>query len=211
MSSGPDVTTIVFDVMDTLLRDPFREALEAATGRPLRQVFDRRDPLAYPAFERGELDEAGYWAGYARAGIEVDPATFHRVRRAGTRWLPGMRALLEDLDGVLMRATGSNYPHWIDEVAREHLSGRVDQVIASCHLGARKPDPDFFERLLGRLGCAPEHTLFIDDRAANVEAARAVGLRAHRFTDADAARSWIGRQGVESLARPLGRSSEPRG
>lgn len=196
----PMIRAIAFDVMDTLLRDPFREALEAATGRLLQELFASRDPSAYPAFERGELDEVDYWAAYGRAGIDVDPAAFHRVRRAGTHWLPGMRALVTDLDGVVVRATASNYPHWIDELARTHLDGGFEHIVASCHLGVRKPDPGFFERLLERIGHGPEHVLFLDDRSSNVEAAAAYGLRAHRFTDARSARAWIAAQGVAVCA-----------
>ena len=190
------IRAIAFDVMDTLLHDPFREALEAATGRPLEELFAIRDASAYPAFERGELDEADYWAAYARVGIEVDPAAFHRVRRAGTHWLPGMRELLTELEGVVTRATASNYPHWIDELAQTHLDGNVEHILASCHLGVRKPDPGFFERLLERIGHGPDHVLFLDDRPSNVEAAASFGLRAHRFTDAISARAWIAAQGV---------------
>lgn len=191
------ITAIAFDVMDTLLRDPFREALEAATGRCLPELSRVRDPAAYPAFERGELDEASYWATYARAGVPADPDAFHRARRAGTRWLPGMRALLAELDGVVLRATASNYPHWIDELATTHLDGAVDAVVASWHLGVRKPEIAFFVALLERLDRSADEVLFLDDREQNVEAARAAGLRALRFTDACAARSWIAAQGVE--------------
>ena len=190
------IRAIAFDVMDTLLRDPFREALVAATGRPLEELFAVRDASAYPAFERGELSETDYWSSYGRAGIEVDPAAFHRVRRAGTHWLPGMRQLVADLDGVVVRATASNYPHWIDELARTHLDGDFEHILASCHLGVRKPESGFFDRLLERIGHRPDHVLFLDDRPSNVEAAASVGLRAHRFTDAPSARAWIAAQGV---------------
>ncbi len=190
------IRAIAFDVMDTLLRDPFREALRAATGRSLEELAASRDPSAYPAFERGELDEADYWAAYGRAGIDVDPAAFHRVRRAGTHWLPGMRELVADLEGVVVRATASNYPHWIDELAQTHLDRGFEHILASCHLGVRKPDHGFFERLVARIGHTPDEVLFLDDRASNVEAAASFGLRAHRFTDALSARAWIASQGV---------------
>jgi FMN phosphatase YigB (HAD superfamily) len=93
------ITVVAFDIMDTLLRDPFREALRAATGLDLAELRTRRDPALYPAFERGELTEAAYWAGHRAAGLDVDPAAFHRVRRDGIRWLPGMQELLAALRG----------------------------------------------------------------------------------------------------------------
>jgi HAD superfamily hydrolase (TIGR01509 family) len=191
------IRAVAFDLMDTVLRDPFREALEAATELSLAELFARREPGVYPAFERGELDEEAYWAHYADAGIAADPRAFHRVRRAGIRWLPGMQALLDDLDGVVVRATASNYPVWVEQLANDHLRGRFEHVIASCHLGARKPDAVFYERLLGVLRVDAAEVLFVDDREENVRGARAAGIAAHRYVDAPTLRRWIHDRGVE--------------
>lgn len=190
------VRVLALDLMDTVLRDPFREALMAATGRELAELFALRDPEVYPAFERGELDEDAYWAHYAAAGIDADPAAFHRVRRAGTRFLPGMAELLDDLAGRVERVTASNYPVWVEQVARDHLTGRVERVLASCHLGVRKPDEVFYTRLLAAVGAEAHEVLFVDDRAENVEAARTVGIDAHRFTDAGTLRGWLAGRGL---------------
>jgi HAD superfamily hydrolase (TIGR01493 family) len=190
------VRAVAFDVMDTLVHDPFREALEAATGLPLAEVFARREPAVYPAFERGDIDEAAYWAHYDRAGIVVDPAEFHRVRRAGIRWLPGMATLLDELGPLVRRVTASNYPVWIDELAADHLGDRLDEIVASCHLGHRKPDPAFYRALLERLGLPADEVLFVDDRDENVLAAQEIGLRSHRFADAAGLRAWLADAGV---------------
>jgi HAD superfamily hydrolase (TIGR01509 family) len=192
----PPVRVVAFDLMDTVLRDPFREALEAATGRSLAELFARRDPAVYPAFERGEVDEAAYWAHYAEAGIDVDPEVFHRLRREGTTFLPGMAELLDDLEGVLVRVAASNYPIWIEELTELHLGERFERVVASHHLGVRKPDAAFFARLVDDLGVAAEEVLFVDDRPDNVEGAERAGLRAHRFRDAAGVRRWLVEHGV---------------
>jgi FMN phosphatase YigB (HAD superfamily) len=190
------IAAIAFDLMDTVVRDPYREALEAATGLPIEQLFRRRSRSVYPALERGELSEAEYWAAYDAAGIEVDPGTFHRVRRDRTRWLPGMRELLADLDGVVLRATASNYPDWIEELATGMLAGSFERVLASCHLGARKPEPAFFAALLATLDLPASTVLFVDDREENVVAARTAGLAAHRFLGAGELRAWLIGHGV---------------
>lgn len=190
------IRAVAFDLMDTVLRDPFREALEAATSLSLTELFARREPGIYPAFERGDIEEPAYWAHYAEAGIAADPEAFHRVRRAGIRWLPGMQALLDDLDGVVLRATASNYPVWVEQLADDHLRGRFERVLASCHLGARKPDEAFYHRLLDRLELDAHEVLFVDDRAENVQGAVAAGLRAHRFTGAPGLRRWLVAEGI---------------
>ena len=194
-----DVAIVAFDLMDTLVRDPFREALTAATGRSLRELFTLRDAEVYPAFERGEIDEATYWASYPQAGIDVDPDRFHEVRRTGTTWLPGMRELL-----VEVRAAGvgvvvaSNYPHWLAEHADGLLAGLVDDVVGSYQLGARKPDPDFFQRLLDRLDADAGQVAFVDDRDVNLEGAADVGLPTVPAGDAGEVRDAL-----RSLGLPL--------
>jgi HAD superfamily hydrolase (TIGR01509 family) len=194
------IAAIAFDLMDTVVRDPYREALEAATGLRIDELFRRRSEHAYPALERGELTESEYWGFFADAGIEVDPATFHRVRMQGTHWIPGMRELLDDLAGVVLRATASNYPLWIDDLATGRLAGRFERVLASCHLGVRKPEPAFFDRLLAELALPAPEVLFVDDRQVNVDAARAAGLAAHRFRGAGELRTWLAGHGVAIAA-----------
>lgn len=57
--------------------------------------------------------------------------------------------------------------------------GFDDLFDVSCYsydLGHAKPSPAYFEAALTRIGIEPAEALFIDDRAANVEAAREVGL-----------------------------------
>jgi len=48
-----------------------------------------------------------------------------------------------------------------------------------------KPDPAIFDLAAGRFGHAPAQMLFIDDNAANIAAAHALGWQTHLFTDAD--------------------------
>jgi HAD superfamily hydrolase (TIGR01509 family) len=191
------IRAVALDLMDTVVRDPYREALRAATDTSLEVMFARRDPDLYPALERGEIEEREYWDHHRARGIEVHPERFHRARRAGTTWLPGMAELLDDLAGEVLRVTASNYPTWIEELADEVLGSRFDRVLASCHLGARKPDAEFYERLLDALDLDPDQVAFVDDREVNVTAARRVGLHATCFAGADELRRWLRELGIE--------------
>jgi len=56
-----------------------------------------------------------------------------------------------------------------------------DGTVVSGFEGVAKPDGRVFELLLDRFGLAPETTLFIDDSAKNVEAARAAGMQGIEF------------------------------
>lgn len=182
--------------MDTLVRDPFREALRAASGMSLQELFEGRDLHAYPAFERGELTEDEYWATYDAAGIDMDVDAFHATRRAGYAWLPGMRELVREVGLVCRVVVASNYSVWIRDLQQDHLDGVVEEVVASHQLGARKPDAAFYERLCARLGVAPGEVLLVDDRETNVEGAIAVGMPAVGFVDAPTLRRDLVSQGL---------------
>lgn len=64
------------------------------------------------------------------------------------------------------------------------LDDEFDAVFSSAELGVAKPDPEVFLRVCGALGIAPRGCLYVDDSAANVAAAAAVGLRAHHHRSA---------------------------
>lgn len=66
-----------------------------------------------------------------------------------------------------------------------------DGTVISGALRITKPDPRIYRHLLERFALRAEDTVFIDDSPRNVEAAAALGLRAIRFTDADALRAEL--------------------
>lgn len=197
------VRVVCFDLMDTVLYDPYREAVRAATGMGISELRTLRDPGAWLEFELALIDEETFARRFFADGSTFDIATFHRVRRAGYRWLPGMRALVADLHGIVGRHVASNYPIWIDELrVRFGLDTVFEGVWASHHLGARKPDPVFYDRLANKAGVEPGDCLFVDDRRHNCEAAEAVGFRTHVFAGAEDLRYRLTREGVH-LRSPI--------
>jgi 2-haloacid dehalogenase len=56
-----------------------------------------------------------------------------------------------------------------------------DGHVISGQEGLVKPDPKIFRRMLRRFDLQPSRTLFIDDSATNVEAAKEIGINAVRF------------------------------
>ena len=65
--------------------------------------------------------------------------------------------------------------------ARWPLEARFDAVVISCEVGLSKPDPRIYRLCLDRLGLPAPETLFVDDRADNIEGAARVGLRTLQF------------------------------
>ena len=60
-----------------------------------------------------------------------------------------------------------------------------DHITLSYEVRAIKPDPVIYEHCLDGLATAPEKTLFLDDRIANIRGAEVLGIRAIQFTSRD--------------------------
>ncbi|MBX3469876.1 MAG: HAD-IA family hydrolase [Planctomycetes bacterium] len=179
------MTVLLLDVMDTLVVDPFR-GLPALLGLSWDDLLAHKDPDAWPAFERGELDEAEYARRFFRDRRPVDAAAVRAYMASSYRWVDGAEDLLQRLAtrGVEMHAL-SNYPCWFELVeAAVGLSRYVPWTFVSCRTGVRKPDAEAYLGAARALGRPPGECLFVDDRPRNVAAAEAVGMPALRFTSA---------------------------
>jgi len=71
-----------------------------------------------------------------------------------------------------------------------------DGLVVSGEIGAVKPDPAIYRRLLEDYRLDPAACLFIDDSPANVAGAMAVGMRGHRFTDPEALHRALAEHGL---------------
>jgi 2-haloacid dehalogenase len=99
---------------------------------------------------------------------------------------------LDDGVALLGRAVGSGLPCYAltnmeaetypKRLRRYEFLGWFAGTVVSGFEGVAKPDPQIYERLLGRFELDPETTLFIDDREVNVVAAAQVGMEAHLYT-----------------------------
>lgn len=82
----------------------------------------------------------------------------------------------------------------------EHF-GLRDMFLAffsSCWLGLLKPAQRIYEVALSMAQAIPEKSVFIDDRARNLDPARSLGMRTIRFTDAAQLRQELAELGVQS-------------
>lgn len=189
---------IVFDLMDTLLTDPYLDAHEKATGMAFAEFERFRPPGLYHAMERGEVPETAYWEGLRKAGVDCDTALFHQVRRDGYRWLDGMEDLAAECAAARRTVIGSNYPDWIVEVGRDFLLGLDIEIFASYQFGVRKPSEAFFERLCDRVGATPGELVLVDDKAENTATVARLGGVGITFVSARETRRQLIRAGALS-------------
>jgi HAD superfamily hydrolase (TIGR01509 family) len=110
-----------------------------------------------------------------------------------------MLALVDTLrPGIETGLLTNNGPVALDGVMRllPQIGRRFDHLFFSCQLGAVKPERKVFEAVLKRIGRPADEVLFVDDSAANVEAASALGIQAIQFRSRDALLTDLKRLGL---------------
>ena len=114
--------------------------------------------------------------------------------------VPGVHAIVEALDArhvPLFAITNFSADFWRPFRAREEaFFSRFRDIVVSGEEKLLKPDPAIYFRALDRFGLKPAEALFVDDRAINVEGARAVGMQAHLFTTAEDLRARLEADGL---------------
>ena len=189
------VRVVGLDLMNTLIYDPYREALLEATGRELEELLPLRAPGVWETFELGGIDEETYAKRFftEESGLSFDIARFRSAMTRGYRFLPGMRELLEEIAALRAVHVLSNYPAWYEDLRKRfELDRHVSGHHVSYRLEARKPSPEFYVRVLDAIGIEAHELLFIDDRPQNVDAAAELGVRGVLFEDAERLRERLG-------------------
>jgi HAD superfamily hydrolase (TIGR01509 family) len=192
------ISCVLFDVMGTLVYDPFYVEVPAFFGVELRALVARKRPTAWERFELGELDEAGLATEFFVDDHVLDVEGLKAAMAASYRLLPGIEALLDELraNEVAMH-TLSNYPPWYRLIeAKVGLSRWMPWTFVSCNTGVRKPAPEAFLGAAAALGVEPASCVFVDDQPANCEAAARHGMDAIQFTDATALRASLLARGL---------------
>ena len=103
--------------------------------------------------------------------------------------IAGMHALVQRLDegGVpLFAITNFSHEFWPPFRAQESaLFDRFRAIVVSGAEKLVKPDAAIYRLALDRFGLRPEQAVFIDDNAANIAGAEAMGMHAVLFTGVD--------------------------
>ncbi len=159
------------------------------------------------AYDCAELTAAEYWRrtglgddAALEAVLAADADAWSRPNLGLVGWPAELKAagfrtgLLSNMPREIWERLGPAFEPWL---------APCDELTLSFELGIGKPDERIYRHCLARLGVEPHEALFVDDRAENVEAARAVGMEAVRYTSVDALRE-------ELAERFAGRVPAPR-
>jgi putative hydrolase of the HAD superfamily len=153
-------------------------AAVALDDERLERVTDGRLPFEAWCEEVGDelarrhgVDAAAGAEAWATATWRIDLVVLDLVARAR-----------EVVPVALLSNASTNL---LADLERSEIADAFDAVVGSAHLGVGKPDERAFRAAADRLGVPLERCLFVDDTLSHVEAARALGVRAERFTGAE--------------------------
>lgn len=143
---------------------------------------------AWARFERSEItpaefdqcfaDESGA-AGHEVRGLDVidllygpiRPAMVTALKACKSHWMNAcLTNNVAEIPGRGLDRQPQRAQEW-----REALD-LFDRVMESSKVGARKPEPRFFQLACDRFGIRPDQAVFLDDLGPNLKPARALGM-----------------------------------
>jgi putative hydrolase of the HAD superfamily len=84
--------------------------------------------------------------------------------------------------------SNTNSAHWDFIVKHYAVDSLAAQAVLSHECGYEKPEPEIYLLAAAAHGVEPEQCLFVDDVAANIEGAKALGFQTHHFTEVEGLR-----------------------
>ena len=181
---------VLFDLDDVLVGYDHAArlaALSARTGIAMKTVHRALFATGVEkAAEQGQLDVTGTLAALSEElGAPVTLEDWIASRAEAMTPRPEVLALAHAAADVAQVAILTNN----GLLLRDHLHRMhpplfplfASRVFCSAQFNGRKPDTSIFRDCLALLGVAPADALFIDDKVANANGARAAGLKAHHY------------------------------
>ncbi|WOL04142.1 hypothetical protein Cni_G12863 [Canna indica] len=190
---------LLFDVMDTLVRDPFYHDIPTFFQMPMKELLEEKHPTAWIEFENGLIDENELARKFFKDGRSFDLEGLKECMVRGYSYVDGIEALLENLkqNNYELHAF-TNYPIWYMMIEEKlKLSKYLSWTFCSCKIGKRKPALDSYMEVLHQLEVEPASCIFVDDRLTNVEAARDAGMIGLHFKNSETLKQDLSSLGIE--------------
>lgn len=181
------ITHIVFDMGGVLIELQWLERVKDLLGRPLTIEEIHRLWVSAPSvvdFESGRTDFDAFAAAFVQDfDLAIAPtAVQHEFLEIVRAPLPQCNEMLAALKPCyhLSLLSNTNPAHYERLRDRYTFFDYFDQLFLSYQIGLIKPSKAVFEHLLTALNTPADRVAFFDDGARNVEAARTLGIHAHR-------------------------------
>lgn len=180
------IRAIIFDVGDVILREKdhtkrfeWEKRLGLEPGQLTRIVHDS-EPAAYAA--SGEVSEREVWnavgkqlnlEGWQISELQRDFWSSEQLETELVQFIQSLRPRYKI--GILSNAwSEARYFH----NTKFKMNTWVDAAVYSAEVKLLKPDTRIYQIILDELRLPANECLFVDDKPVNIEAARALGMKA---------------------------------
>lgn len=189
-----EVTALFFDIGGVLLTNGWdRDSRELAAEKFHLdwKEFEERHELVLHAFETGKLGLDEYLdrvVFYCKR--DFTRRDFKDFIYAQATAMPESLELMRRLAGAKTRryliAALNNESRDLNayRIEKFHLRDYFDVFLSSCYLGVRKPDEAIYKLALSITQREGEESVFVDDRALNLECAQKLGMHTIQFKSA---------------------------
>ena len=184
-----EIKAVMFDLGHVLLNFDARKACRRFSeecGIPMTSAW--RHFFISPvekAYTRGEITCRQFYEHSKEVlKLPVDFKTFKYYWNDIFWENEGMNELLAELkkEYPLYLISNTNRMHFEYIKSNFKILRHFEKLFPSHEVGARKPDPVIYRRVLKKIGrFKPEETVFVDDKIQFVQGARKVGMHAVRF------------------------------
>lgn len=173
---------VIFDLGDVL----FAWSATTKTTIPARKLRDILSTPIWYSYDRGEITREECYEQSAQQfslpAAEIAEA-FSQARQSlqpDHTIVSFLRELRKD-PAIKIYAMSNIGKEDFDELGEKMDWTLFDRVFTSAAAGTRKPELEFYRKVLDQIGLAGEKAVFIDDKEENIQAARELGIRGFVF------------------------------
>ena|SRR3989338_1005018 len=190
---------IIFDIGNVIQPVTWEDSARtlAVPKDKYKTAFMKDRECYFDFYERGELSSTAF-ARYVLSNLGIEATTENQdLFQESVRYLwgePDLRLihLIRNISPKVKKAILSNSCPELEErirsfggTERGYLHLFEPHVFLSHHIGTKKPEKRAYEIVVESLGLTPAECCFIDDKAENVESAKAIGLQVVLYENAD--------------------------
>lgn len=185
------IKNIIFDAGRVLVTDVPLEKIAEELSQQSSMSGAELHSYLYPnehwtKLTLGQISEDEYWEHFLEASkVDIDKKALKEKVRTALRPITDNVKLIPLLKDRYQLAILSNHAKEWSQFMREEFDffRYFQQIIFSCDVGLRKPDPEIYQLILEKLGSPPDECLFVDDKVRNTNGAEEMGIKTITLED----------------------------
>lgn len=150
-----------------------------------------------------EEDENDFWEHFAKGKGQELPLgwmeQYRLVRISAVKEIPGIVAVVKNLQkqGYKTALLTNTKKYKACLKGKSGVYELFQPIIFAYQVGVQKPDPKIYYAMLDQLKMSPEEVLFIDNKAANIAAAKQIKIDAIEFINTEQLIDALKKRGID--------------